>query len=165
MRIVLDTKAGTCGGVRRAIQLVEEELETRADNNVFVLGDVIHNEKEVERLNNMGLKTLNHLKEMEHSDQANKPVKGSTVLIRAHGEPPDTFKTFQDAGIKVIDGTCPVVTRSQKLARDYLEKGYQLAIIGKHHHPEVIGIMGHAGQKAMVIQYEDDVEKLPEILS
>jgi 4-hydroxy-3-methylbut-2-enyl diphosphate reductase len=157
VKVILDPQAGTCGGVRRAIQLAEEELEQQ-DKQVFVLGDIIHNEREVERLDNAGLKTITR-DDLIEASKLNNP-NGARVLVRAHGEPPETFKRLQELGVEVVDGTCPVVTRSQDLARDFQSQGYQVAIVGKHGHPEMIGIVGHTGDKAVVVQYDKDILKL-----
>ena len=160
MRVILDPQAGTCGGVRRAIQLAEKEL-SESNSNVLVLGDIIHNEREVERLDNAGLKTI-HTTDLDHFDEVAGGVAaaGLKVLVRAHGEPPETFEKLSKLGVEVVDGTCPVVTRSQDLAREYQDKGYQVVIVGKHHHPEMIGIVGHADNKAIIIQHDVDIEKL-----
>ena len=160
MRVILDPQAGTCGGVRRAIQLAEKELVNQQDN-VLVLGDIIHNEREVERLDKAGLRTI-QTKDLDCFDEVSNgiPTVGIKVLVRAHGEPPETFEKLSRLGVEVVDGTCPVVTRSQDLAREFTDKGYQVAIVGKHGHPEIIGIVGHADDRALIVQYDSDVEKL-----
>lgn len=155
MRIILDPQAGTCGGVRRAIQLAEQEL-SRPDRRVFVLGDIIHNEREVERLDRAGLRTITR----EDLTDLGVPPASVKVLVRAHGEPPETFQRLSELGVEVVDGTCPVVTRSQELARQYQEQGYQVAIVGKHGHPEMVGIVGHTGNRAVVVQHEEDLLRL-----
>jgi len=157
MEIILDPEAGTCGGVRRVIELVEKELEDR-NRNVFVIGDIIHNEREVDRLNEAGLKTIgiDDLKNSE-SPHANNHT---TILIRAHGEPPSTSEILENQNVKVLDGTCPVVHKSQRLAKHYYNKNFQVAIVGKHGHPEVIGIVGYTNHSAVIIQYDEDVRKL-----
>jgi len=160
VKVILDPKAGICGGVRRTIQLVEKELSPEDDQHVFVVGDIIHNEREIERLENAGLKTLTpgNLDDLINHDSI--PNGKATVLIRAHGEPPKTFKELSHLGVEVIDGTCPVVTRSQDLAREHHAKGYQVAVVGKHGHPEMIGILGHTNNRAICIQSEEDISKL-----
>lgn len=156
MKVILDPQAGICGGVKRAIKLAEEELER--DNTIYVLGDIIHNEKEVERLDKAGLKTI-HIEQISELDSINfKP--GDRILVRAHGEPPETFEKLDEFGVEVIDGTCPVVTRSQELAQEYQRKGFQVVVVGKQGHPEVIGIVGHTGNQAIVVQTEEDIERL-----
>jgi 4-hydroxy-3-methylbut-2-enyl diphosphate reductase len=159
LKVILDPQAGTCGGVRRAIQLAEKELEDTHET-VLVLGDIIHNEREVERLDKAGLRTI-HTSDLDHFDTVINPgSRNLKVLVRAHGEPPETFEKLTKLGVDVVDGTCPVVTRSQDLAREYNERGYQVAIVGKHHHPEIIGIVGHAENKAFIVQYDEDIQQL-----
>jgi len=157
MKIILDSEAGTCGGVRRAIELVEEEL-AYGDREVYVLGDIIHNEREIERLNQVGLKTI-QIGDLDNFE----PVSGGrkvSILIRAHGEPPSTLEKLKSLGVKIVDGTCPVVHRSQRLAAEYNHDNYQIAIVGKHAHPEMIGIIGHTESIANVIQFDEDVNTL-----
>ena len=157
MKIILDTEAGTCGGVRRAIELAEKELES-GEHDVFVIGDIIHNEREVERLNKAGLKTIRieHLEGLKSGGRNNR----TRILIRAHGEPPSTTEILKRLGVKAVDGTCPVVHKSQRLARQYYIDRHQVAIVGKHGHPEMIGIVGYTNGSAVVVQNDDDVRKL-----
>ncbi|MCF7811431.1 4-hydroxy-3-methylbut-2-enyl diphosphate reductase [bacterium] len=157
MKIILDSEAGTCGGVRRAIELVEEELKS-GDREIYVLGDIIHNEREVERLNQAGLKTI-QIEDLDNFEPASNERKVS-IIIRAHGEPPSTIEKLNKLGVKIVDGTCPVVHRSQRLAAEYNHDNYQIAIVGKHAHPEMIGIIGHTESIANVIQFDEDVDKL-----
>lgn len=159
MRVILDPKAGTCGGVRRAIQLAEKELAKKNNRTVFVLGDIIHNEREVERLDNAGLRTI-HKDDLDELQELRRRANRAKVLVRAHGEPPETFEQLKRIGVKVVDGTCPVVTRSQKLASEFQQGGYQVVIIGKHGHPEMIGIVGHTENEAIVVQCDADIKKL-----
>lgn len=159
MKVILDPKAGTCGGVRRAIYLAEKELADDQRKSLFVLGDIIHNEREVERLDNAGLKTLLR-EELEELIDRHKHPRDAKVLVRAHGEPPETYKKLEELGVEIIDGTCPVVTRSQDLAKQHEEEGWQVVIVGKHRHPEMIGIVGHTNHKAIIIQYDEDIQKL-----
>jgi len=155
--VVLDPKGGICDGVCRAIELAETEL-AKSDNRIYVLGDIIHNEREIERLHRAGLRTLHNSDLDVFSRQ--ETTHGARILIRAHGEPPATFRKLGELGLTVIDGTCPVVTKSQRLAEKYSRAGYQVAIVGKHHHPEMIGIIGHTDHKAVIAQYIEDVRKL-----
>ena len=157
MKVILDPQAGTCGGVRRAIELAEQEL-SKSEERVFVLGDIIHNEREVERLDRAGLRTVTR-GELEEIVQTNARL-GARVLVRAHGEPPETFEKLEELGVEVVDGTCPVVTRSQDLARQFQQEGYQVAIVGKHGHPEMIGIVGHTDNQAVVVQFDEDIQRL-----
>jgi len=160
MKVILDPKAGTCGGVRRAIHLAEEELAKNKEHSVFVLGDIIHNEQEVKRLDEAGLRTIHNSIYKYIGNQTIRPAGKITVLIRAHGEPAETFVKLANLGVEIVDGTCPVVTRSQDLAREYQQKGYQVAIVGKQGHPEMIGIIGHTDNKAVTVQFNEDIKKL-----
>lgn len=160
MKVILDPQAGICEGVRRAIQFAERELSDNPDGDVYVLGDIIHNEREVERLDQAGLKTLQK-DDLEILKQNGLDVNShSVVLVRAHGEPPEIYQKLQRLGIEIVDGTCPVVTRSQKLARKFYLDGYQVAIVGKHKHPEIIGIVGHTENHAKEIQFDSDILRL-----
>lgn len=160
MKVILDPQAGICEGVRRAIKLAEKELNDNPDGDVYVLGDIIHNEREVERLDQAGLKTLQKEDISKLKPAAFKSRLRSVVLVRAHGEPPETYRDLESLGIEIVDGTCPVVTRSQKLARKFHKDGYQVAIVGKHHHPEIIGIVGHTENQAIEIQFDSDIQRL-----
>ena len=155
MKVILDPLGGVCGGVSRVIKAAEEEL-ARSENQVYILGDIIHNEREVERLNEAGLKTIYS----EDLDDFEPECDDARVLIRAHGEPPETFEKLERISVKVIDSACPVVVKSQNLADKYYHAGYQVAIIGKHGHPEMIGIVGHTNKEAVIVQYDEDVKKL-----
>ncbi len=155
MKVILDPQGGVCGGVHRVIEAVEEELG-RSKNQVYILGDIIHNEREVERLNKAGLKTIY----IEDLDDFEPDCKNARILIRAHGEPPETFEKLDRMSVKVINSACPVVVKSQNLADKYHREGYQVAIIGKHGHPEMIGIVGHTNKEAVIVQYDEDVKKL-----
>lgn len=157
MKIILDPEAGTCSGVRRVIELAERELET-GNTDMFVIGDVIHNEREVERLNKAGLKTI-HIDDLG----AFKPPRmnsNTTILIRAHGEPPSTTEILAKLNVRALDGTCPVVHKSQRLAKYYYNDNYQVAVVGKHGHPEMVGIVGYTNHNAVIVQYDEDVQKL-----
>jgi len=154
MRIVVDEKAGPCGGVKRVIKLAEQNLA--AGEKVASRGEVIHNNIEVARLKKLGLKIAARgtIKPAGDDGQDYK------LLIRAHGATPDVFRQATDEGVNIIDGTCPVVTRSQKLARKYHDQGYQVVVIGKPKHPEVIAIVGHCDNRAKVVHNVGDIEQL-----
>lgn len=154
MRILIDKKAGPCGGVKRVIKLAEQNLAT--GEKVASRGEVIHNNREVARLEKLGLKIV--------AKDAIRPVDDQgqdyKLLIRAHGAAPGVFRLADDEGVDVIDGTCPVVTRSQKLARKYHEQGYQVVVVGKPKHPEVIAIVGHCDNRAQVVHNVSDIKRL-----
>jgi len=140
------TSSGFCFGVQETIDLAEEMLRNSSEP-LYCLGDIVHNEVEVKRLEQLGMVTIDHDR---YTELDSKPV-----LIRAHGEPPATYDTAKQHNLQVTDSTCPVVARLQKTAQQLVEKGYQLIIYGKKAHPEVIGINGHCGGKAIVIKHTD----------
>lgn len=154
MKVEIDPHAGFCFGVRKAVQSAEEILT--AEGSLFCLGDLVHNEEELLRLRALGLKTINH-EEFES-------LRNCKVLIRAHGEPPETYWTARQNNIDLIDATCPVVLKLQgKIEKSYREiKDHdgQLVIFGKKSHAEVRGLEGQTGYKAIVIEKMDDLDKL-----
>jgi 4-hydroxy-3-methylbut-2-enyl diphosphate reductase len=154
MQIDLDTRAGFCFGVQNAIEIAEKEL--RAGNTVYSLGQIVHNEMEISRLEKMGLITIDH--------EQYKHLKDARVLIRAHGEPPETYRIARENNIHLIDATCPIVAHLQNKIRTCYdeirkEKG-QVVIFGKKGHAEVIGLIGQTGNTAIVINSEEDLEKI-----
>jgi len=152
MTINIDNQAGFCSGVKRAIRLAEEELKN--GNELFCLGQIIHNEAEIERLERLGMKTIDR-------GQFEK-LSNTTVLIRAHGEPPETYKMAEINNIRLIDGTCPTVLKLQAKVRKCLERNpnIQIAIFGRRKHPEVIGLNGQTGNKAIIVEGFEDIKKL-----
>jgi 4-hydroxy-3-methylbut-2-enyl diphosphate reductase len=154
LTVTIDENAGPCGGVKRVIRLAEESLSEGV--STVSLGDVIHNADEIKRLQELGLTSGSH----EVIDEAAQAQGQQRVLIRAHGEPPETFKQATEKGVELIDGTCPVVTRSQRMARQHWEAGEQIVIVGKPKHAEVIGIIGHCGGEAKVVNDPADVDHI-----
>ena len=153
MELKLDPRAGFCGGVKRVIRMAEEIISEKGE--VLSLGDIIHNHTESERLMKKGM----HVVDYEVFDEPEK-FRNRTILIRAHGTPESTMKRAEEAGLTLVDGTCPVVTKSQNLVKDYYREGYQIVIIGKAHHPEVIGIQGRCDNKAIVVNKALDLEQI-----
>ena len=147
MNVTIDRSSGFCWGVVRTIDIAEQELAE--SNDLFSLGDVIHNPVEIQRLAEKGLKTIT-LSELEKA-------KGGRVLIRAHGEPPSTYKRAQELGITIIDATCPVVTKVQERIRRFYTDGYQVVIFGKKEHAEVIGLIGQTNGEAIVIKSLEEI--------
>ena len=152
--IEIDNGSGFCFGVTTAIQKAEEEL--RKGTPLYCLGDIVHNGKECDRLKELGLITINH-------DEF-KQLYGVKVLLRAHGEPPETYETARKNRIEIIDATCPVVLRLQKRIKqeyDLKEKAdKQIVIFGKAGHAEVLGLVGQTEGKAIVIENLKAVEQL-----
>lgn len=152
--VEIDHGSGFCFGVTTAIRKAEEELAK--GGVLYCLGDIVHNNREVERLEKLGLITINHeqLKQLHH-------VK---VLLRAHGEPPETYEQARQNGIEIIDATCPVVLRLQKkIKQEYLltdDEEKQIVIYGKSGHAEVLGLVGQTAGKAIVIEKLEEAKKL-----
>ncbi|MBU0692692.1 4-hydroxy-3-methylbut-2-enyl diphosphate reductase [bacterium] len=152
MKVLVDPRAGFCGGVRRVVKMAEQVMDDTGQPLVS-LGDIIHNEVEIARLHKRGLSSTDH-------DEIARDSGPKQVLIRAHGEPPETYRKAKEMGVELIDGTCPVVTRSQDIARKHYQAGEQVVIIGKPYHPETIGIKGHCDNKAVVVYERDDIQQL-----
>ena len=152
--VEIDSGSGFCFGVTTAIRKAEEELAN--GGTLYCLGDIVHNNREVERLEKMGLVTINHeqLEQLHH-------VK---VLLRAHGEPPETYELARRNGIEIIDATCPVVLRLQKkIKQEYLladDAEKQIVIYGKNGHAEVLGLVGQTAGKAIVIEKLEEAKQL-----
>lgn len=153
-RIEIDNGSGFCFGVTTAIHKAEEEL--KKDGQLYCLGDIVHNSREVERLRDMGLVTIDH-------DQFNR-LHNVKVLLRAHGEPPETYETARRNNIEIIDATCPIVSTLQKrIKREYDKKDdpdKQIVIFGKNGHAEVLGLVGQTEGKAIVIESLEEAKRL-----
>ena len=172
LQIEIDKGSGFCFGVTTAIQKAEEELAK--GNQLYCLGDIVHNGMECERLRQMGLITINHdeLRQLHHAK----------VLLRAHGEPPETYELARQNNIEIIDATCPVVLQLQKRIKKQYEASIsdslipsishslipsishsptsQIVIFGKEGHAEVLGLVGQTAGNAIVIEHFDDVKQL-----
>lgn len=152
MYVEIDQNSGFCFGVVRAISRAESALEALG-GEVYSLGDIVHNRMEVQRLESLGLRTVNH-EDMES-------LSGRDLFIRAHGEPPTTFRRAEELGIRVIDATCPVVAQLQHKVVAAYEKmknvGGQVVILGKRGHAEVVGLTGQVDDQVIVIEREEDL--------
>ena len=152
IQIEIDEGSGFCFGVTTAIKKAEEELAQ--GKTLYCLGDIVHNGMECERLREMGLITINHDDLRQLHD-----VK---VLLRAHGEPPETYELARQNNIEIIDATCPVVLQLQKrIKKQYDESAdKQIVIFGKKGHAEVLGLVGQTQSSAIVIESFDEVTTL-----
>ncbi|OIP83765.1 MAG: 4-hydroxy-3-methylbut-2-enyl diphosphate reductase [Porphyromonadaceae bacterium CG2_30_38_12] len=152
--IEIDKKSGFCFGVVNAIQKAEDELAK--GQTLYSLGDIVHNGKEVERLANMGLITIDHAQFEQLHD-----VK---VLLRAHGEPPSTYEIAKRNNITIVDASCPVVLKLQSRIKKAYETiptpDTQLVIYGHHGHAEVNGLLGQIDGNAVVIEDEGELDKV-----
>lgn len=153
IKIAIDSKSGFCFGVINAIQQAEKALESH--ETLYCLGDIVHNGAEVARLNQKGLVTITH--------EQFRELKDCTVLLRAHGEPPETYEIARKNNITIIDATCPVVLNLQKNIKkaynEIREKG-QIVIFGKPGHAEVVGLLGQTENNATVVSNLSDLDKL-----
>ena len=152
LQIEIDSGSGFCFGVTTAIKKAEEKL---ADGNtLYCLGDIVHNGMEVERLHANGLVTINH----EELDR----LQDVKVLLRAHGEPPETYALAEKNHIDIIDATCPVVLQLQRRIKKQFDANpqAQIVIFGKNGHAEVLGLVGQTCGKAIVVENVEDVARL-----
>lgn len=154
MEVIIDDNSGFCFGVVRAIGEAESALKRVGE--VYSLGDIVHNRVEVQRLEQLGLHTISH-EDMPR-------LEGRTLLIRAHGEPPRTYRMAEELGITVIDATCPVVARLQRRLREAYDKmqevGGSVVLLGKRGHAEVIGLTGQADDDVVVVENEADLNNV-----
>lgn len=154
MYIEIDNKSGFCFGVQRAIDKAEEQIGK--GKNITCLGEIVHNHQEVDRLEKLGMKTI----EIEQLKQQ----KNQTILIRSHGEPPFTYNNLNKNNNTVIDATCPVVLKLQKRIKTSFEQlqktNGQLLIYGKKMHAEVIGLNGQTGYNAIIVSSVDDLKQI-----
>ncbi len=156
MTIILDHKAGPCPGVKRAIRMAEEELVT--SGHLTAVGPLIHNQDEISRLSEKGLKTM----DQDQLEQTDPPAgdQNDKLLIRSHGISRDFYDKLKNQNKTIIDGTCPKVAKIHKIIHEHYQNGYQIVIIGKPQHPEVKGLNGHCDNTAVVIQEAKDIEKI-----
>lgn len=154
MNITIDAYSGFCFGVVYAIEMAESIL--KEEGSLYCLGDIVHNNKEVERLNSMGLKII------EHNDLYN--LRDCKVLIRAHGEPPETYNTALKNNIQLLDASCPVVLKLQhqiKVGHKEIKNiDGQVVIFGKEGHAEVVGLLGQTNNDAIIVGSIEDLEKI-----
>lgn len=151
--IEIDQYSGFCFGVTRAINMAEEQLADTG--HLYCLGDIVHNSNEVERLKQEGLETITH--------EQLKELHDVNVLLRAHGEPPETYEIARRNNIKIIDATCPVVLKlQQRIKHTYNDEPNepQIVIYGKRGHAEVNGLVGQTSGKALVIESVNEIDKI-----
>lgn len=154
MIVEIDHNAGFCFGVINAISKVEELLSN--GETVNCLGDIVHNKTEVQRLEILGMKTI-------QKDEL-ESIHNATILIRSHGEPPSTYEIIKKNSNKLIEATCPVVLKlQQRIQNSYshlTNKKGQIVIYGKKNHPEVTGLAGQTGYTAIIVSSFDDLQQI-----
>ncbi len=156
MQVTIDQQSGFCFGVVTAIRKAEEVLKTQG--HLYCLGDIVHNAEEVDRLSRMGLETIDY--------DTFRQLHNTAVLLRAHGEPPETYQIAKDNNIEIIDASCPVVRSLQRnIRKTYLHIGEvhndgQVVIFGKQGHAEVVGLVGQTEGKAIVVERVADLSKV-----
>lgn len=152
MKVLLADEYGFCFGVERAVDMVEEALGD--GDTVRTLGPLIHNEQEMQRLGAQGVATISEPVQI---------LRGETAVIRAHGVTPDVQKELEERASKVVDATCPFVTRVQKLAARAAAQDRHVIVVGSPDHPEMIGVKGYAPDHAFIIRDETEVDSLPKL--
>ncbi|MGI8813099.1 MAG: 4-hydroxy-3-methylbut-2-enyl diphosphate reductase [Pyrinomonadaceae bacterium] len=152
MQVLLANEYGFCFGVERAVEMVEEAVGQ--GDKVRSLGPLIHNEQEMERLGRQGVTTISDPVQIK---------RGETAVIRAHGVTPDVQRELEEKASKIVDATCPFVTRVQKLAARAAEQDRHVVIVGSPDHPEMIGVKGYAPDHAFVIRDQSEVASLPKL--
>lgn len=155
MKVTIDDKSGFCYGVVSAISKAEELVAE--GKKVFSLGDIVHNDLEVARLESLGVKTISHANFKEIA-----PSSESKILIRAHGEPKSTYAALEQCGLQYTDATCPVVAKLQKLTveadKQMSQVGGTVVILGKKGHAEVVGLNGQIEDRAIVVEKLSDLD-------
>ena len=154
MEVDIDRKSGFCFGVQNAVEIAEEAL--LKGEKVFSLGPIVHNDREVERLSTLGLISINH--------EEFSRLKDCKVLIRAHGEPPETYLLAAKNNITIVEATCPIVKRLQSKIKDHWlktrETGGQIVIYGKPGHAEVVGLLGQTNNEGILVTGAEDISRI-----
>ncbi len=147
MKVILSETYGFCGGVRKAVNLIYSELDKDSGENILMEGPIIHNNNVINDLKSKGVKLLNDTSKLE----------GKKVVVRAHGITPLIEKDITQKGGIIVDGTCPIVKKSQIMIKKYAEEGYFIVIAGDKGHAEVIGLVGQAPSKCCVVANPQDL--------
>ncbi|HAQ60846.1 TPA: 4-hydroxy-3-methylbut-2-enyl diphosphate reductase [Candidatus Delongbacteria bacterium] len=150
IKVVIDKKSGVCGGVKRAIKMIEKEIERNVEKEIFVNGELLHNRLEMERLIDCGLKV----------EEKVQRIKDNILFIRTHGVGKKVIELAVKNNNLIVDATCPKVSNSQRIIEDYYSRGYQIIIVGKQNHPEVQGLLGFCDDKGICVSDENDISKI-----
>jgi 4-hydroxy-3-methylbut-2-enyl diphosphate reductase len=154
INVEIDEYSGFCFGVTTAIGKAEEEL--KSSSTLYCLGDIVHNSKECERLKRLGLVTIDH--------EEFRTLRNAKVLLRAHGEPPETYAIAKENNLELIDATCPVVLKLQQRIKQKWESNEggkrQIVIYGQAGHAEVLGLVGQTHGNAIVVETPSQIDRL-----
>ncbi|MDX5345804.1 MAG: 4-hydroxy-3-methylbut-2-enyl diphosphate reductase, partial [Hymenobacteraceae bacterium] len=154
MIVTIDKNSGYCFGVEFAIQMAEDEMENVPE--LYCLGDIVHNGMEVKRLYDKGLRIIDH--------EQLKELRDCKVLIRAHGEPPETYQIALENNLELVDASCPVVLKLQNRVKHAFDataaKQGQIVLYGQQGHAEVIGLAGQTQDEAIIVTTEEDLDKI-----
>ena len=154
INVEIDEYSGFCFGVTTAIGKAEEEL--KSSSTLYCLGDIVHNSKECERLKRLGLVTIDH--------EEFRTLRNAKVLLRAHGEPPETYAIAKENNLELIDATCPVVLKLQQRIKQKWESNEggkrQIVIYGQAGHAEVLGLVGQTHSNAIVVETPSQIDRL-----
>jgi 4-hydroxy-3-methylbut-2-enyl diphosphate reductase len=150
MEIIIAKDSGLCYGVKRAIQIAKETL-SKEKGKVFTLGDLIHNPQVISDLELQGIRSREDMDELTEG----------TVIIRSHGVSPDIYKKIEEKNIKIVDATCPIVKRIQRLVEALAEEEEEIVIVGNKKHPESRGLIGYSQGKGIIVESEEQAQKMP----
>lgn len=145
MKVEIDESAGFCWGIQRTIEVAEKFVTRNPDKKIYILGELIFNSREIKRLENLGINTI------QTDDLSLIDPENSIIILRAHGEPPETYDKLKKFDVKFTDTTCSIVALQQEVVAKYFDKGYNIIIYGEKNHPEIIGLQGNCGNQGHLI--------------
>ncbi|MGD9347167.1 MAG: 4-hydroxy-3-methylbut-2-enyl diphosphate reductase [Candidatus Aminicenantes bacterium] len=150
MEIIIANNAGLCYGVKRALQIAKETLSEKK-GKVYTLGDLIHNPQVISDLEKQGIRSLGDLDDIQQG----------TVIIRSHGVSPEIYKKIEEKNIEIVDATCPIVKRIQRLVEALAKEEEEIVIVGNKNHPESRGLIGYSKGKGLIVESEAQAKKMP----
>jgi 4-hydroxy-3-methylbut-2-enyl diphosphate reductase len=150
MEIIVAENCGLCYGVKRALRLAKETREMKK-GKVFTLGDLIHNPQVVSELKSLGIEPAEKLEDIQEG----------TIIIRSHGTSPENYRLLIQKKIEIVDATCPIVKKIQKLVQHLAKKKAEIILVGNRKHPEIKGLIGYSQKKGIIVENEDQARKLP----
>jgi 4-hydroxy-3-methylbut-2-en-1-yl diphosphate reductase len=145
MKVEIDESAGFCWGIQRTVEVAEKFVYRNPNKKVYILGELVFNTREIKRLENLGINTI-QADNLSLIDSEN-----SIIILRAHGEPPETYDMLRKFDVKFTDTTCSIVASQQEVVAKYFNKGYNIIIYGEENHPEVIGLLGNCDNNGYII--------------